>query len=72
VLINDSIDLNALLNSYKPNEVVSIVFERWGVTKETTVTFQESSIYGLSLFEANGIEPDVTKKASRVAWLQAK
>ena len=70
VLINDSVDLNALLNTYKPNDAVTIVFERQGVTKETLVTFQASNAYGLGLFETNNVELTTDIMANRKAWLQ--
>ena len=54
--MNDSVDLNTLLNSYKPNDKVAIVFERLGVNKETLLTFQANSTYHLGLFETNNLE----------------
>ena len=70
VLIDDSVDLNALLNTYKPNDVVTIIFERLGVTKETLVAFQASNVYGLGLFETNNLELTTDQKVNRKAWLQ--
>lgn len=70
VLIDDSVDLNTLLNSYKPNDAVTIIFERLGVTKETLVTFQASKAYHLGLLETNDAELTTDKMANRKAWLQ--
>ena len=70
VLINDLVDLNALLNTYKPNDVVTIIFERLGVTKETLVAFQASNVYGLGLFETNNLELTTDQKVNRKDWLQ--
>ncbi|MFH6767549.1 PDZ domain-containing protein [Gaetbulibacter aquiaggeris] len=71
VLIDDSADLDTLLNNYKPNDKVSIIFERLGVTKETLVTFQASHAYHLGLLKTNNVELTADKMANRKAWLQA-
>jgi len=71
VLMNDSVDLNTLLNSYKPNDKVAIVFERLGVNKETLLTFQANSTYHLGLFETNNLELTTDIMTNRKAWLQA-
>ncbi len=72
VLINDAVDLNYLWNTYKPNDIVKIVFERLGVTKETMVTFQSSNVYRLGLVERNNLVLTADKKANRNNWLQVK
>lgn len=63
VLINDSVDLNALLNSYSPNDSLKLVFERFGIQKETTVIMQASTVYNLEL--------TADKNGNRKAWLYA-
>jgi len=70
--VNNSVDVIAILNNYKPNDEVNIVFERFGVIKQTTVKLQPSKVYSLSLFEANHIELSKDMKANRESWLQAK
>jgi len=72
VQINDLVDVNAILNTYKLNDEVDIVFGRFGVIKQTTVKLQPSKVYSLSLFEANHIELSNDMKANRESWLQAK
>ncbi len=63
VLINDSVDLNVLLNSYSPNDSLKLVFERFGIQKETTVIMQASTVYNLEL--------TADKNGNRKAWLYA-
>ena len=72
VVLSDSTDFNTVLNVYKPNDTVNMVYERFGNTRETTVNLQASKMYNLSLFEANNIELDTIKKSSREVWLRAK
>ena len=72
VSINESTDFNYLINTFKPNDDIKIVYERFGKTKETTVTLLAGNTYTLSLFEANNLKLDEKQKALRDAWLQAK
>ena len=59
-----------VLNTFKPNDEIKIVFERLGITKETTVTLQASQTYSLSLFETNATKLSKVQKESRAAWLK--
>lgn len=72
VSINESTDFDYLINTFKPNDEIKIVYERFGKTKETNVTLLASNKYTLSLFEANNLKLDEKQKALREAWLQAK
>ena len=72
VSIDKTTDFDAVINRFKPNDEVKIVFERFGETKETTVILQASNTYALSLFEANNLKLDEKQKALRDAWLQAR
>ena len=72
VAITDSVNVNSILNTFKPNDEVNIVYERLGITKETTAKLQASKTYTLSLFEANNLELDGKNKTARKEWLQAK
>jgi predicted metalloprotease with PDZ domain len=68
--INDSVDISSILRTYKPNDEVNIVYERLGNIRETTVIFQSSQTYNLSLFEANNMALSPDQKANRDAWLK--
>jgi predicted metalloprotease with PDZ domain len=72
VLVDSTTDFNAILNAFKPNNQVSIVYERHSKTKQTTVTLQASKSYDLSLFEANNKELSNAERQNRADWLQAK
>lgn len=72
VLISNSNDFNDILKSFKPNNVVNIVFERLGITKETTVILQENKAFNLSLFETTGMKLSKDQKIKRAAWLKLK
>ena len=61
-------NFNTILNKFKPNEKVNVVYERLGNTRETTVTLQESNTYIIALFE----EANDVQKANRDAWLNSK
>jgi predicted metalloprotease with PDZ domain len=66
--LSDNLDFNTILNKFKPNESVTIVYERLGETRKTTVTLHESVSYSISLLE----EASDSQKANRDAWLNSK
>ena len=70
VLISNSNNFNKVLSTFKPTDEVKIVFERLGITKETTVILQSSQAYNLSLFETNAMKLSKDQKESRAAWLK--
>lgn len=72
VQISNSNNFNSVLKTFKPNDEVNIVFERFGTTKETSVTLQASDAYALSLFEFNNLKLDKKARELREAWLQPK
>lgn len=72
LLISDSVDVNSILRTYKPNDEVNIVYERLGIIRKTTATLQPSQTYNLSLFEANNMALSSDQKANRESWLQPK
>jgi len=72
VVVDNTTDFNAILNTFKPNDQVSVVFERLSKTKQTTVILQASKSYDLNLFEANNKELSNAEQESRADWLQSK
>jgi predicted metalloprotease with PDZ domain len=72
VLITNTTNFNAVLNNYKPNDKVVIVYERFGITKEATVILKASDSYSLSLFETSNLEMSNDKESLRKAWLEPK
>lgn len=72
VLIDRTTDFNLILKAFKPHNQVSVVFERLGKTKQTTVILQASKSYDLSLFEVNNKELSNAEQENRADWLEAK
>jgi len=70
--LNNLVSINQILNKYKPKDRITIVYERYGNTRETTVTLQENLSYTISLFEASDLELDDKKRTNRNAWLNIK
>ena len=71
-ILEDDLDFNTILNKFKPNDQITIVYERLGKTRETIATLQENPSYTISPFEAIGLELDEAKKAARNSWLNSK
>jgi predicted metalloprotease with PDZ domain len=71
-LISNSNNFNAVLKTFEINDEVKIVFERLGITKETTATLQASQAYTLGLFETNTMKLSKDQKGKRTAWLKLK
>lgn len=71
-VINDSVDVKSIWNTYQPNDQVPVVYERFGNTQETTVVLQASNVYNLSLLETNKLVLDIKKQEMLNAWLRSK
>ncbi len=67
-ILSDDLDFNTIINKFKPNDEITIIYERYGDTKTTTVTLQESASYTIALFEDANDE----QKEKRAAWLDTK
>jgi predicted metalloprotease with PDZ domain len=63
---------NTVINKFKPNDEVKVVYERLGNPREALVSLQESASYTIALFETSGLELDDKRKAKRDAWLNSK
>ncbi|MGB5172663.1 MAG: PDZ domain-containing protein [Eudoraea sp.] len=70
--IFDNSQIVNILSNYKPKDTVSIQFERYGETKETSLQLEESPIYVLSIFEEDGLPIKEDVKVKREEWLGAK
>lgn len=70
--LSDGLDFNTILNKFKPNDEVTVIYERLGEIREIIVKLQEDLSYSISLFEANGLELDDKKKYDRNNWLNSK
>lgn len=69
VVVNESSDISTVLEkNYKPNDKITIVYERFGKTNETEMTLNSDTSYEImSASELSDVE-----KANRSAWLSAK
>ena len=65
-------DFDKIVNAAKPGHSVNIIYERYGIKKETKVTFQKDPTYTIVPFEANGLELSEKQKLTREDWLEAK
>lgn len=66
-LSNDS-NINDVISHYKPSDTVTVVYERFGVQRETQLAFKADPTYSISLSE----EEDADTRANREIWLGAK
>jgi predicted metalloprotease with PDZ domain len=70
--LTDDTNLNELLNSYKVNDDVEVVFERFGETKTTKLTLLADTSYSISLLETADKPLDKKQKTNRENWLGKK
>ncbi|AXT18780.1 PDZ domain-containing protein [Flavobacteriaceae bacterium AU392] len=72
IVLTETTRLNDVISQYKPNDMVTVTYERLGKARTTQLTFQQDPSYSISLFEVNNIELPDEAKANRDAWLKAK
>jgi predicted metalloprotease with PDZ domain len=65
-------DIGAILRNFKPGNTVRVVYERFGKTRETSLTFVQNPFYRIALFETVGLRLDDKKKKARTDWLGSK
>lgn len=70
--LTEDTNLKDLLNTYKVNDKVEVVFERFGKTKTTKLTLLADTSYTISLVEADKKPLDKKLKANRENWLGKK
>jgi len=70
--LSDDLDISAVLKNFNPGDETKVVYERYGETKETALTFVHNPSYSISLFEAHGLELGDKKKKAREDWLSPK
>lgn len=70
--LNDDAKIGAVLSNFKPGDTTTVIFERYGKTREIALTFVQNPSYRISLFEASGLELDDKKKKAREDWLNPK
>jgi predicted metalloprotease with PDZ domain len=70
--LTEDTNLNDLLNSYKVNDKVDLVFERFGETKTTKLKLLADTSYSISLMETAENPLDKKQKTNRENWLKKK
>ncbi|MBU2928013.1 M61 family metallopeptidase [Winogradskyella psychrotolerans] len=68
VALNETIDLNTVLGTVKPNQTVDVVYERFGKQHTVKLTLDADTSYAISSLD----ELSEGEKANRDAWLGAK
>ena len=66
--INKNTDFNTVLRNFKSGDKANVVFEHFGIKKETTITFSPDNYYNISVDK----DSDTGKKSMRDAWLSSK
>ena len=70
--LSDDLDISAVLKYGNPGDETIVVYERYGGTEETALTFVQNPFYTISSFEANGLELSADQKKARADWLSPK
>ncbi|MBT8273885.1 MAG: peptidase M61 [Bacteroidia bacterium] len=71
-IFNEFLDFNKIVSAAKPGYKLDVVFERFGLRKETIVIFKKDPAYTISLFEENGLDLTVKQEIARAEWLDSK
>ncbi|WP_452230374.1 M61 family metallopeptidase [Lacinutrix sp. MEBiC02404] len=71
-VLSDTLELDAILKNFKPNDVVKVVYERFGHKREATMTFVANPSYAIAVSETKEGSLSKNKKKARAAWLSAK
>jgi predicted metalloprotease with PDZ domain len=70
--LTDETNLNELLNSYKVNDEVEVVFERFGEIKTVELTLLADTSYSILLMETAEKPLDKKQRTNRENWLGKK
>ena len=66
--LSDTQDFNSIKTKFKPNDEVTVVYERFGKIKETILTFKADPSYSIEMLE----EASDSQKVLRNSWLNSK
>ena len=72
IALDGSVEINSILNTYKANEEVMVVVQRFGSEKEIMLTISTDVSYGLKLLEGSSKEVTKKIKQKRASWLNSK
>src|SRR5690606_21874812 len=71
-ILSSRADLEAVLASHSPGEVLALVYESRGQRVETTITLRENPTLQSRLFEETGRTPDAATRERRERWLGSR
>ena len=72
IALDGSVEINSILNTYKANEEVKVMVQRFGSEKEIILTISTDVSYGLKLLEGSSKEVTKKIKQKRASWLNSK
>jgi predicted metalloprotease with PDZ domain len=72
MLFEGSVSINSRLNTFKVGEIVPVVFERFGVRKETSLKIKTETTYDINLMNPDSKELTPNMKKKRASWLESK
>lgn len=70
--VSELISVEKILSNLKPGDNIKITFERFGETKETSVTLLRSKDYYIKPYEVSDKPLTDAQKQARAAWLNTK
>ena len=72
VFMEGNVSINSILNNFKKGETVTVVYERFGVRKETALTISSEPVYAIKLMTSDSKELSAEMKKNRSDWLDSK
>lgn len=71
-VLSKDLKLDAILKKFKPNDSVTVVYDRFDDERETTMTFVANPSYTISVAETETQPLNENQKKARAAWLDSK
>ncbi len=72
VFLEGNVSINSILNNFKKDEAITVVYERFGVRKETALPIISESVYNIKLMNSDSKDVSAEMKRKRTSWLDSK
>jgi predicted metalloprotease with PDZ domain len=72
IFLEGNVSINSILNNFKVGETISVVFERFGVRKETSLTIKTEVTYDINVMNPDSKELTADMIKKRTNWLASK
>lgn len=72
IFLEGSVSINSVLNNFKVGETIPVVYERFGVRKETSLTIKTEATYDIHLMASDSKELTSETIKRRSSWLESK